>query len=67
MHDHSGSLTLGLWIIAGLLCFLILEKIFSEEERIQEQQEQLEKLQELKVWGCYIFKCTSNDYKAFEV
>jgi len=38
-HDHSASTIIGLWIIAGLLCFLILEKIFSEEEKIREQEE----------------------------
>lgn len=30
---------IGLWIIAGLLSFMIIEKIFMEEEKVRESLE----------------------------
>ncbi|XP_066936594.1 zinc transporter ZIP13-like [Clytia hemisphaerica] len=35
-HDHVGGMKIGLWMIAGLLSFMIIEKIFMEEERCRE-------------------------------
>ena len=34
--DHYGQMKIGLWIMAGLLTFMIIEKIFMEEERCRE-------------------------------
>lgn len=30
-HNHSGHTTIGLWVLAGILSFLIIEKIFAKE------------------------------------
>ena len=30
-HNHDGHTKLGLWIITGMLSFLIIEKIFAKE------------------------------------
>ena len=35
-HGHEDGLKIGLWIIAGLLSFMIIEKIFMEEEKCRE-------------------------------
>eukprot|EP00794_Sanderia_malayensis_P005645 gene5645-6341_t len=32
-HNHNGHLIVGLWCLGGLLSFLILEKLFIEEEK----------------------------------
>ena len=39
-------MNIGIWLIAGLLCFLILEKIFSEEEKIKEQEDKIKEKEE---------------------
>ena len=42
-HDHIGHMKVGLWCLAGLLGFLLLEKGFAEkEEEESEEQEQKE-------------------------
>lgn len=38
-HDHIEHAKIGLWIIAGLLSFMIIEKIFMEEEKVRESLE----------------------------
>lgn len=30
-HDHGGHLSVGLWVLAGILTFLVLEKAFAKE------------------------------------
>ena len=30
-HNHDGHTKLGLWIITGMLSFLVIEKIFAKE------------------------------------
>ncbi|XP_033910131.3 zinc transporter ZIP13-like isoform X2 [Acipenser ruthenus] len=37
-HSHQQHKTMGLWVIAGLLTFLILEKMFPDREREEEDE-----------------------------
>lgn len=30
-HDHQGHMKIGLWVLAGILSFLIIEKVFAKE------------------------------------
>lgn len=34
--DHTGHMKIGLWVIAGLLSFMVIEKVFMEEEKCRE-------------------------------
>lgn len=36
-NDHSSGPKVGMWIIAGLVCFLVIEKIFSIHEKMSEE------------------------------
>ena len=46
-HDHTGHMKVGLWCLAGLLGFLLLEKGFAEkEEEESEEQEQKEAMKD---------------------
>ncbi|XP_057307342.1 zinc transporter ZIP13-like [Hydractinia symbiolongicarpus] len=50
-HDHTESLKIGLWTIGGFLCFMTIEKIFFEEEKLKERiekQNSKKKSEELK-------------------
>nr|XP_022339444.1 zinc transporter ZIP13-like [Crassostrea virginica] len=31
IHDHDGHMKIGLWVLAGILSFLIIEKVFAKE------------------------------------
>ena len=35
--DHYAHIKIGLWVIMGILTFLVLEKMFSDEEESEEE------------------------------
>ena len=37
--DPSGHIKMGLWVLAGILVFLIIEKIFPDGEEEDEEEE----------------------------
>lgn len=46
-HDHQGHTRIGLWVMVGLLSFLIIEKMFpdsNEESENEESEEEVEKV-----------------------
>ncbi|XP_012554329.1 zinc transporter ZIP13 isoform X1 [Hydra vulgaris] len=36
IKNHMGHFKVGIWVIVGFLCFLFIEKIFAEEEKVRE-------------------------------
>ena len=44
-HDHRGHTMIGLWVLAGLLAFMIIEKMFPDDHDTEQDDEEEEKTQ----------------------
>ena len=40
-HDHDGHMKIGLWVLAGILSFLIIEKVFAKEGEFEHVSQKL--------------------------
>ncbi|XP_052772001.1 zinc transporter ZIP13-like [Mya arenaria] len=45
-HDHDAHIRLGLWVIAGMLSFLIIEKMFAKEGEFDHLEDECEEAEE---------------------
>lgn len=41
IHDHDGHMKIGLWVLAGILSFLIIEKVFAKEGEFEHVSQKL--------------------------